>query len=191
MLAVWLHTSRCETLSAMDEAPILQFASFRLDPVNQQLWRDSERLEIRPKTFQFLLYLARNPQRLISREELLANVWDAAPAAEGLLRVYSFELRHLLGDDAKHPRILETLNRRGYRFLPRVSSCRPDGTLIAGESDGSLAAAQPPAEAHQLESDTPSGSLAAVVHGPDARVGGMVKRTFPIAASTVGKGQPP
>ncbi|MGH8335388.1 MAG: winged helix-turn-helix domain-containing protein, partial [Gammaproteobacteria bacterium] len=69
-----LHASGCEMLSAMDEAPILQFASFRLDPLNQQLWRDSERLEIRPKTFQFLLYLARNPQRLISREELLANV---------------------------------------------------------------------------------------------------------------------
>ena len=98
---------------------MLHFLGFRLDTINQQLWRDSERLEIRPKTFQFLLYLVRNPQRLISRAELLANVWDSAPAAEGLLRVYSFELRHLLGDDAKHPRILETLNRRGYRFLPR------------------------------------------------------------------------
>src|SRR5580658_10798621 len=144
MLAVWLHTSRCETLSAMDEAPILQFASFRLDPVNQQLWRDSERLEIRPKTFQFLLYLARNPQRLISREELLANVWDAAPAAEGLLRVYSFELRQLLGDDAKNPRILETLNRRGYRFLPVVSASQSESATAAEESrHGSLAAQEP------------------------------------------------
>ena len=103
----------------IDEAPVLHFSGFRLDTINQQLWHDAERLDIRPKTFQFLLYLARNPQRLISREELLSKVWGEAPAAEGLLRVYSFELRQLLGDDAKHPRILETLNRRGYRFLPQ------------------------------------------------------------------------
>jgi urea transport system substrate-binding protein len=127
-----LYRISCHMLSAMDEAPMLHFLGFRLDCINQQLWRDSERLEIRPKTFQFLLYLARNPQRLISREELLTNVWDAAPAAEGLLRVYSFELRHLLGDDAKHPRILETLNRRGYRFLPAVSAS-PSGTAMAEE----------------------------------------------------------
>src|SRR3984957_8973043 len=127
-----LYRISCHMLSAMDEAPMLHFLGFRLDCINQQLWRDSERLEIRPKTFQFLLYLARNPQRLISREELLTNVWDAAPAAEGLLRVYSFELRHLLGDDAKHPRILETLNRRGYRFLPAVSAS-PSGTPVAEE----------------------------------------------------------
>jgi urea transport system substrate-binding protein len=175
----------------MDEAPILQFSSFRLDPVNQQLWRDSERLEIRPKTFQFLLYLARNPQRLISREELLTNVWDAAPAAEGLLRVYSFELRQLLGDDAKHPRILETLNRRGYRFLPRVSTCRPGGAPIAGESYGSSPTAQPTAEGHQVENDTPSGSVAAVVHGADVQISGPPQRTFLVTASTAGKGQPP
>jgi urea transport system substrate-binding protein len=175
----------------MDEAPILQFASFRLDPVNQQLWRDSERLEIRPKTFQFLLYLARNPQRLISREELLANVWDAAPAAEGLLRVYSFELRQLLGDDAKNPRILETLNRRGYRFLPRVSICRPHNAAIAEESHGSQPSTQQPVGAHQLESDTPSDSLGAVVRGGDAQVGGLAKRPFLVPAIAVGKRQPP
>jgi urea transport system substrate-binding protein len=109
-------------LSAIDEAPILHFSGFRLDTVNQQLWRGDQRLEIRPKTFQFLVYLARNPQRLISREELLNKVWSSAPAAEGLLRVYSFELRQLLGDDARQPRILETLNRRGYRFLPCVTT---------------------------------------------------------------------
>lgn len=109
----------------MGKGPILQFCGFRLDTINQELWRGSEQLELRPKTFQFLLYLASNPQRLISREELLANVWGDARAAEGLLRVYSFELRGLLGDDPKHPQILATLYRRGYRFLPEVTACSP------------------------------------------------------------------
>jgi DNA-binding winged helix-turn-helix (wHTH) protein len=110
----------------MDQAPILRFSDFRLDTINQQLWRDAELLTIRPKTFQFLVYLARNPQRLISREELLSKIWGTAAVADGLLRVYSFELRHLLGDDPKNPRFLETLNRRGYRFLPHVTACTSD-----------------------------------------------------------------
>ena len=175
----------------MDEASILQFSCFRLDPVNQQLWRDSDRLEIRPKTFQFLLYLARNPQRLISREELLAKVWDAVPAAEGLLRVYSFELRQLLGDDAKHPRILETLNRRGYRFLPRVSMCLPDGAPTTGESGGPRSTTQLPTEANRLRTDTAGSSLAPELPRADPQVGGLAKRPFAVPSSIAGKGQPP
>lgn len=106
----------------MDQTSILRFSEFKLDCANQTLWRNTELLPLRPKTFQFLLYLARNPQRLVTREELLEHVWGASPSAQGLLRVYSFELRHLLGDDPKKPRILETLNGRGYRFLPRVET---------------------------------------------------------------------
>ncbi|MGA2409554.1 MAG: transporter substrate-binding protein [Candidatus Binataceae bacterium] len=118
----------------MDELPILQFANFRLDTVNQQLWRDAELIEIRPKTFQFLVYLARHPRRLITRKELLQSVWSTAPSAEGLLRVYSFELRQLLGDDAKRPRYLETLNRRGYRFLPQVTAHPSGSSQSQGDS---------------------------------------------------------
>jgi urea transport system substrate-binding protein len=117
----------------MDDAPVLHFLGFRLDVANQQLWRDSKRIVLRPKIFQFLLYLARNPQRLISREELLAQVWGVASAAEGLLRVYSFELRHALGDDPKHPFILETKNRHGYRFLPSVSVGSPNSASCNGK----------------------------------------------------------
>ncbi len=107
----------------MSEAPILCFSRFRIDPSNQELWRDSEKLEIRRKTFEVLVYLARNPHRLVSRHELLNNIWpDVEGVGDGLLRAYIWELRNLLGDDAKSPRYLETVNRRGYRFLCGVSS---------------------------------------------------------------------
>ena len=107
----------------MSEAPILCFSRFRIDTSNQELWRDSEKLEIRRKTFEVLVYLARNPRRLVSRDELLNNLWNDAPGVgDGLLRAYIWELRGLLGDDAKAPRYLETVNRRGYRFLLSVTA---------------------------------------------------------------------
>jgi urea transport system substrate-binding protein len=132
----------------MSEAPILCFSRFRIDTSNQELWRDSEKLEIRRKTFEVLVYLARNPRRLVSRDELVNNLWnDATGVGEGLLRAYIWELRNLLGDDAKAPRYLETVNRRGYRFLLSVTAAIP-GTpghiaarneLLSDENSGAYA----------------------------------------------------
>jgi urea transport system substrate-binding protein len=105
----------------MNEGRIFSFARFRIDPANQELWRDSEIIAVRPKTFQILLYLAQNPQRLVSRQELLDSVWPGVAVSGNLLRAYVWELRKILGDTAKAPHYLETVNRRGYRFLPPVS----------------------------------------------------------------------
>ncbi len=105
----------------MNEARIFSFARFRIDPANQELWRDSEIIAVRPKTFQILLYLVENPRRLVSRQELLGSVWPGVVVSGNLLRAYVWELRKILGDTAKSPRYLETVNRRGYRFLPSVS----------------------------------------------------------------------
>jgi DNA-binding response OmpR family regulator len=54
---------------------ILVFPPFRLDIANEQLWRGSTLLPLRPKTFEVLLYLARNAQRLVTKQELLENIW--------------------------------------------------------------------------------------------------------------------
>lgn len=98
----------------------LTFGPFRLDTLNQQLWRDSELLDVRPKTLKVLLYLASNPRRLITRRELMENVWPDTQVSTNLLRAYVWELRHLLDDSADSPRYLETVNRLGYRFLQPV-----------------------------------------------------------------------
>jgi urea transport system substrate-binding protein len=105
---------------AMRAAGVLSFARFRIDVANQQVWRDGESLEVRPKAFQVLLYLVLNPHRLITREELLNEVWPHGPVSSSLLRSYIWELRQMLGDTAEAPRYLETVNRRGYRFREPV-----------------------------------------------------------------------
>jgi len=97
------------------------FSPFRLDTGNERLWRDSNVVNLRPKTFEVLLYLAQNAQRLVTKRELLDSVWAGASVSDELLRGYIRELRDALGDDAKKPRFIETVPTRGYRFLPSVS----------------------------------------------------------------------
>lgn len=100
----------------------LQFEGFRLDRRNQQLRRGSRLISLRPKTFAVLEYFAQNPGRLITQPELLKAVWGPIAVAEGLLRWYIRDLRQALGDDAEHPRFIETAPRRGFRFLPKVTT---------------------------------------------------------------------
>jgi urea transport system substrate-binding protein len=96
------------------------FPPFRLDVANEQLWRESTLIPLRPKTFEVLVYLARNAQRLVTKQELLENIWTDTVVSDELLRGYIRELRETLGDDARKPRYIETLPARGYRFLVGV-----------------------------------------------------------------------
>lgn len=109
----------------MNSGEALCFSDFRIDARNQELWRGAELLAVRPKTFQVLLYLASNSQRLVTREELLSRIWPAAMGPSSLLRSSIWELRQVLGDTASAPRYLATVSRRGYRFLAEVVAGLP------------------------------------------------------------------
>ncbi len=101
----------------MTSPAIFIFPPFRLDTANEQLWSGTNSLALRPKTYEVLLYFVRNPRRLISKQELLQNVWADVTVSDELLRGYIRELRETLGDDAKNPRYIETIQARGYRLL--------------------------------------------------------------------------
>jgi DNA-binding winged helix-turn-helix (wHTH) protein len=96
-----------------------------LDLANEQLWRGAELMPLRPKAFALLRYLATHAQRLVTQEELLKVVWQHTYVSEGLLRGYIRELREVLGDEAKAPRFIEMVPRRGYRFIAPVTTTPP------------------------------------------------------------------
>lgn len=99
----------------------LLFGPFCLDVSNETLWRGSQRIALRPKTFAVLRYLVEHPQRLITKDELLREVWRGVIVDDELLRGYVRELRHLLGESAAAPQFVATVARRGYRFLADVT----------------------------------------------------------------------
>jgi len=115
----------------MIEKHMNSFQQFRLDDINQCLLRGDARVPIMPKPFAVLRYLIENAGRLVTQDELLAAVWPDAYVQPEVLRRYILEIRRILGDDAKTPRFIETLPKRGYRFIADVTSEGAHGLLEA------------------------------------------------------------
>jgi len=98
-------------------AKTLEIPPFRLDLAEERLWRGSELVSLRPRNWSVLRYLVERPGRLVRHEEILDAVWADAAVTPNTLNTSIRELRKALGDDARAPRYIETVHRRGFRFV--------------------------------------------------------------------------
>jgi DNA-binding winged helix-turn-helix (wHTH) protein/WD40 repeat protein len=97
---------------------------------------------IEPKAFRVLLFLLRNPQKLITKEELLDAVWADASVTESSLTRSIAKLRRALGDDIREPRYIATVATVGYRFIGKVEvSEEPSGVRENTEKPPGLSGA--------------------------------------------------
>jgi TolB-like protein/DNA-binding winged helix-turn-helix (wHTH) protein len=96
------------------------FNSFRLDTVNHLLWRNGDRVPIAPKSFDVLAYLIEHAGRVVTQDEILEAVWSETYVNPEILRKYILEIRKTLGDRPVNPEFIETLPKRGYRFIAPV-----------------------------------------------------------------------
>src|SRR5438094_10515716 len=106
----------------MDTETVFLFPPFRLDVHNQQLWRGSQALALRPKTFAVLQYLVTHVGQVATQDALLDAVWGSTAVSETVVRNSIRELRTILGDTAQHPQFIQTVHRRGYRFIASVTA---------------------------------------------------------------------
>jgi DNA-binding winged helix-turn-helix (wHTH) protein len=102
---------------------------------------------IEPKAFRVLIFLLHNPQKLITKDELLNAVWGDTAVTEGSLSRCIWLLRSVLGDDIRSPRYIETVPTVGYRFVAAVEErVEPSESAIAPvvpeKSDGPETAVQ-------------------------------------------------
>src|SRR5215468_2612211 len=97
------------------------FQAFRLDIANQCLWRGQERVSIPPKPYDMLRYLVQNPGRLVTHDELLEKLWAETYVNPELIRKYILDIRKVLGDRPDKPEFIETVTKRGYRFIAPVT----------------------------------------------------------------------
>src|SRR6202162_2073630 len=107
---------------------LYRFGEFVLDPGRRTLSRADSPVSLTPKAFDVLLFLARNPNRLVTKEELLQAVWGDPFVEEGNLTQYISHLRKALGDNSEDTRLIVTIARKGYQFTARV-------TVVAEEPD--------------------------------------------------------
>jgi Tol biopolymer transport system component/DNA-binding winged helix-turn-helix (wHTH) protein len=131
---------------------IFRFGEFEVREGEFCLIRGDETIPVEPKAFRVLLYLLRNPQRLVTKDELLDAVWQETAVSENSLTRSVALLRRLLGDDAREPRYIVTVPTVGYRLL-----CEVD-VSGGGETDAAPAPLATSTEQTQPETGSQSGT---------------------------------
>jgi pimeloyl-ACP methyl ester carboxylesterase len=96
------------------------FPPFHLDMAAGRLACGTQAIELSPKAFGVLRYLAERPGQLVSKEELLRGVWPDVHVGSGVLKVTIADIRKALNDPSRQPRFIETAHRRGYRFIAKT-----------------------------------------------------------------------
>jgi Tol biopolymer transport system component/DNA-binding winged helix-turn-helix (wHTH) protein len=142
--------------------PLYEFGPYRLDASERQLWRGAEAVHLTPKELDTLLALVRGAGRLMSKEELLKEIWPDTFVGEATLAQNVFTLRRALGLAERGKSYIETVPRRGYRFGAPVRELQ-EGEDATGASPSSVAA-----EVAAARRDSPGATLEAASHVTDA-----------------------
>jgi DNA-binding winged helix-turn-helix (wHTH) protein/Tol biopolymer transport system component len=115
----------------MDPAPkndrLLRFSFYELDRDSGELFKQGRKVKLQGQPFELLLALLDRPGEVLTREELRQRIWSSETAGDfdqGLNRAIN-KVREALGDSAENPRFIETLPRRGYRFIGAIASATP------------------------------------------------------------------
>jgi DNA-binding winged helix-turn-helix (wHTH) protein len=136
----------------MGTEAVYVFHSFRVDPARRLLLRDRRPVSLTAKVFDLLIVLIRNRERVVTRDELMDQLWPDTTVEDGNLSVGISTLRKALGSGPQDAPIIETLPRVGYRFVADVREDLPDAAQhgdTPSEASGSRRA-EPGALALQL-----------------------------------------
>jgi DNA-binding winged helix-turn-helix (wHTH) protein len=111
-----------------------EFGPFHMDPDKQILRRGDDVVPVPPKAFETLLVLVRRSREVVSKEELLKEVWPNSFIEESNLSQNIFLLRKALGDTAENRQYIVTLPGRGYRFAATVRTVSENGDALLAQA---------------------------------------------------------
>jgi len=126
---------------------VYRFVEFVLDPSRRTLSRVDSLVSLTPKAFDVLHFLVQNPNRLVTKEDLLKAVWGDTIVEEGNLTQYISHLRKALGDNSEDSRLIVTIARKGYQFaadvtVTEVGDTAKQAAVQVPTAEGSLADTQ-------------------------------------------------
>src|SRR5262245_17279780 len=124
---------------------LYEFGNFVLDARSRILLKDGVTVRLTPKAFETLMVLIQNGVQVVDKDQLMKEVWPDTFVEEGSLSRNIYELRKALGDDSSEPKYIETIPKRGYRFLapikvsvlsapPLTNALQIDPASVAGET---------------------------------------------------------
>src|SRR6267378_4805943 len=125
---------------------VVRFGLFELDLDSRELRKSGVRIKLQEQPFLILALLVERPGAIVTREELQKKLWPGDTFVDFDLSLNSAvkKLRQALNDDSENPRFVETLYRRGYRFIAPVTAAEnPDRIQLVEKRSGSAAPAEP------------------------------------------------
>ena len=110
---------------------ILRFGAYELDVARFELRKDGEAVPIEPQVLSLLLLLASNPDRLVSKDELIEKIWDGRIVSEAAVAARIKFARRAIGDDGQRQQLIRTVHGRGFRFVGAIEFQRP-ASIVSG-----------------------------------------------------------
>ncbi|MFB3923015.1 MAG: winged helix-turn-helix domain-containing tetratricopeptide repeat protein [Terriglobia bacterium] len=152
--------ARFAVSESVTEPARLRFGIFELDLITGELRKAGSLVRLPPQPFKILALLASRPGQLLSREEIQKEIWgdDTFVDFEQGLNFAIKKIRDALGDDAESPRYLQTLPRRGYRFIASVETTPPPAAVASVANDGQAAAPEKAPAPHEPEASAEAGT---------------------------------
>jgi adenylate cyclase len=126
-------------------ASSFRFGPFTVDAGSYRLFRGAEVIPLSPKIIDLLLYLVARQSALVPKDELFAALWPDVAVTDNALTQAVSELRQALGDDAATPTYIQTVARRGYRFIAPVDAAASRSPEQAEATDRDRSADEAPA----------------------------------------------
>jgi TolB-like protein len=114
---------------------IYTFEDYSLDIERQELKRGVDLVKIDPQVIDLLQYLIRNRERVVSKDDLIANIWNGRIVSESTLTSRIFAVRQAIGDSGDHQRLIRTIARKGIRFIGAVRESHGSEGTTAEKSD--------------------------------------------------------
>ena len=120
-----------------------EYGSFRLDPAEHRLTRNGIAVPLAPKAFELLLFLVQNQGRLLSKEQIMETLWPGSFVEEANLTVSISVLRKVLGEREGNLRYIETIPKKGYRFIASVREVQGTSAILLEEGSFSESRNEP------------------------------------------------
>ena len=115
----------------MEDLFEIHFGSFRLDPANSCIWQGTKKHAMAPKDFALLYALASRSGNLVTKTELKNMVWPKTAVSDNVIKTCIRRIRKILHDDYKSPQYIDTIHRRGYRFICPIKTEKSPGISTA------------------------------------------------------------
>ena len=131
-----IQAYRVDFASETATSNVIRFEDFELDTALFELRKSGERIPVEPQVFDLLVFLARNNERTVTREEIFAAIWGDRIVSDAALSSQIKAARRVLGDDGASQRMISTVHGRGFRFVIPVENAAPIPAERDAESRG-------------------------------------------------------